>query len=217
VALRGKLAGWLTLVGGVAALGYSQRLAGGKPPKDVVYQYSTAVGELILFAVILALVLWIARGVPPEEAFALRRPGSWRRAARLAVGVLVVIWIVSFALNPLLHPDREQGLTPSTWESAHAAAFALNMFALAVVGPIVEELTFRGLGFTLLERYGNAVAIVGIGIAFALWHGLVEAFPVLFVFGAALAYLRSRTGSIYPGMILHGLFNALALTIAVTV
>jgi uncharacterized protein len=217
VAVSGKLVAWLSLVATLSLLGYIDRFAGGKPPKDVVYKYSTAVSELLLFAVVLGVVLWIARGLPKRETFALRAPSSWSGALGLGLGVFVAIWIVSLALDPILHPGREQGLAPPNWEPAHATAFGLNVFALAVVGPVVEELTFRGLGFTLLARYGQVVAILGIGLTFALWHGLLDAFPVLFVFGAGLAYLRSRTGSIYPGMILHGLFNGVALAIAVTV
>ena len=108
-------------------------------------------------------------------------------------------------------------MTPSGWEPTHAGAFALNLFAFALVGPVVEELTFRGLGFYLLEPWGHTAAILVLGLAFGLWHGLVEALPVLVVFGLGLAYLRSRTGSIYPGMVLHALFNGAALAIAVTV
>jgi membrane protease YdiL (CAAX protease family) len=208
---------WLSLVGVISALGYAQRFSGGQPDRDVVYKWSTAANELLLFGIILGVVLLIARGLPKREAFALRRPASWSRALGVAFAVFLGIWIVSLALGPLLHPDREQGLTPSTWESTHAAAFALNFLALAVAGPTVEELAFRGLGFRLLEPYGQAVAILGVGIAFALWHGLVQALPVLFVFGVGLAFLRSRTRSIYPCMLLHSFFNALALVIAVTV
>lgn len=215
--MKDKLVAWSALVGVVSALAWLGNLAGGAPPKNVVYKYSTAVSELILFSLILAVLLWIARDLPKRKVFALQAPRGWGRALALAFGVFIAVWIVNRALDPLLHPAREQGLTPSRWEPAHAAAFALNVAALAVVGPIVEELTFRGLGFTLLERYGRTFAVAGIGLAFALWHGLVHALPVLFVFGAGLAYLRSRTDSIYPGMILHALFNGLALGIAVTV
>ena len=81
--------------------------------------------------------------------------------------------------------------------------------------PIVEELTFRGLGYSLLARYGRWTAIIATGLAFALAHGLVNAFPLLAAFGIGLAYLRSRVDSVYPGMIVHGLFNAVALTVAV--
>lgn len=217
LALSGRLKAWLILVGVVAALGYAGRFSNTHRDRDVVYKWSTAIGELITFAIILAVILWIARGLSKRDVFALRPPRSWAGAVALGFGALLLIWIVSFALGPLLHPDREQGLAPKNWESAHAAAFALNVFALAIVGPIVEELTFRGLGFSLLEPYGDTAAILGIGVAFALWHGLIQALPVLFVFGAALAYLRSRTGSVYPGMVLHMLFNGLALLIAVTV
>ena len=215
--MRRKLAGWFALVGVISAISYAGRFAGGKPPKNALYEYSTAVSELILFAIILALVFWIARGLPKREAFALRRPESWGRAIALGFAVLIAIAIANAALDPLLHGGREQGLTPSGWQSSHAAAFAVNLFAFAIVGPIAEELTFRGLGFYLLEPYGQTVAIAVIGITFGLWHGLVEALPVLIVFGTGLAFLRSRTRSIYPGMLLHATFNAAALLLAVTV
>jgi membrane protease YdiL (CAAX protease family) len=211
-----KLFWWFVLVGGVSAVSYAGRLTGGKPPKNALYQYTTAASELILFAIILAFVFLIARGLPKRETFALRRPDSWRRAVRLAIGVFIVIAIANAVLNPLLHGGREQGLTPSGWQSSHAAAFALNLFAFSIVGPVAEELTFRGLGFYLLQRYGQTAAIVVIGITFGLWHGLIEALPVLIVFGTGLAYLRSRTNSIYPGMILHATFNGAALILAVT-
>jgi membrane protease YdiL (CAAX protease family) len=210
-----KLVWWFVLVGAVSAVSYAGRFTGGKPPKNALYLYSTAASELILFAIILAFVFLIARGLPRRETFALRRPDSWGRAFRLAIGVFIVIAISNAALNPLLHGGREQGLTPSGWEPRHAAAFALNLFAFSIVGPVTEELTFRGLGFYLLQRFGQTAAIVVVGIMFGLWHGLVEALPVLIIFGLGLAYLRSRTNSIYPGMILHATFNGAALILAV--
>jgi uncharacterized protein len=214
--LSGKLAGWFLLVGAVSAISYAGRFAGGKPPKNALYQYSTAASELILFAIILAFVFLIARGLPKHEAFALRAPRSWGQAIGLGVGVLFVVAIANAVFNPLLHGGREQGLTPSGWEPKHAAAFALNLVAFAVIGPIAEELTFRGLGFYLLEGFvGQTATILVLGIMFGLWHGLVEALPVLVVFGLCLAYLRARTDSIYPGMILHATFNGAALLFAV--
>ena len=39
--------------------------------------------------------------------------------------------------------------------------------------------------------------------------------PVLALFGITLAWLRWQTGSVYPGMIVHGIFNGLALILAV--
>jgi len=213
--LSRKLVWWFVLVGVVSAVSYAGRFTSGKPPKNALYLYSTAASELILFAIILAFVFLIARGLPTREVFALGRPESWGRALRLAIGVFVVIVISNAALNPLLHGGREQGLTPSGWEPNHAAAFALNLFAFSIVGPVAEELTFRGLGFYLLQPFGQTAAIVVLGIMFGFWHGLIEALPVLIIFGLGLAYLRSRTNCIYPGMILHATFNGAALILAV--
>jgi membrane protease YdiL (CAAX protease family) len=213
--LSGKLVGWFALVGVISAISYAGRFAGGKPPKNALYQWSTAISELVLFAIILGIVFVIARGLPKRDAFALRRPRSWGQAVGLAFGGLFVVAIANAVFSPL-HGGREQGLTPSGWEPQHAAPFAVNLLAFAIIGPIAEELTFRGLGFYLLESFlSQAATIVVLGIMFGLWHGLVEALPVLVVFGLSLAYLRSRTRSTYPGMILHACFNAAALLTAV--
>jgi membrane protease YdiL (CAAX protease family) len=123
--------------------------------------------------------------------------------------------VLTYALEPVLHPGREQGITPSTWQPEHAAAYVANAIVIAVVAPFVEELTFRGLGYSLLVPFGRWFAIIVVGLSFGLAHGLVQAFPFLAAFGAGLAYLRSRVDSVYPGMIVHGLFNATALTVAV--
>jgi membrane protease YdiL (CAAX protease family) len=213
---RGRLLAWTSLVAVLAALNYASRLAEGKPPDDTLYRYDYALGGAVQYALILAVVLWIARGLPKRRLLALRRPRSWPSAAGLALLVLLAIALVSAALNPVLHPGQEQGLTPNRWESSHAVAYGLNFAVIAGAAPVVEELTFRGLGFTLLERFGVPSAILLVGLAFGLAHGLIEALPILIVFGSGLAYLRSRTESVYPGMLLHGTFNAIALTLAVT-
>jgi membrane protease YdiL (CAAX protease family) len=200
-----------------AALSYSLRFTEGKPPKDLLYKWSTVVGNLVQFAIIAAIVYGIA-GLTRDRrrVLALRRPTSWSTAARVGVGIGIGIFVLSLILTPLLEPGREQGVTPDTWQPEHLGAYIANGLVVAVVAPIVEELTFRGLGYSLLARYGRWMAIIATGLAFALAHGLVNAFPLLAAFGIGLAYLRSRVDSVYPGMIVHGLFNAIALTVAVS-
>ena len=210
----GKLAGWFALVGSLAALNYASRFTSGKPPADSLYRYDTALSGLVFYALTLGIVLLIARGLTRTE-LGLRSPDSWPRALGFTLGMLVALLIAESLLESLLHGAREQGLEPAHWDSSRALQFALNAAVVVIVAPIVEELTFRGVGFRLLAPFGTIVAVVGTAVAFAADHGLVEGFPALFLFGLAVALVRLRTGSLYPGMLLHASFNAFALAVAV--
>jgi membrane protease YdiL (CAAX protease family) len=199
-----RLAWWLALVAALIALGYGSRIGSGKPAPDVLYQWSTAVGGFVQDAIVLALVLAIAGF--SGRLLALRAPRSLARAGGAIAAALVAIYVFEIVYSAVVHPGNEQGLTPSHWEPHHAAAYVANAVVICTWVPFVEELTFRGLGFTLL-----------VGILFGLAHGLVLSLPVIVAFGCVLAWIRSRTGSVFPGMLLHGLFNLIALVAAVTI
>jgi membrane protease YdiL (CAAX protease family) len=218
---RGRLVAWTSLVGAIAALNYAARISGASGAtsnaNNEFYSYSTFAGGLVLYAIWLGVVLWIA--APRWDLLTLRRPRSWPRAAGLAVGAVIAIYILEgiVSLIPLPEsPGKEQGLAPTHWEPAHAGAFAANFALFALVAPLVEELTFRGLGQSLLSFLGRWQSVLLVGLAFGLAHGLVEALLVLVPFGVALAWLRDRTTSVYPGIIVHGLFNGIALVVSVT-
>jgi membrane protease YdiL (CAAX protease family) len=208
-----RLVLWTGFVGLLVALAYAGRAESGKPDPNVLYQYGTAVSGLVSYLIMLAIVLAIAGG--SAELLALSRPRSWPAALGFALAVFAGILIVNGALNPFLHAGEEQGLTPTGWDASRAGQYAANFAIVAVLGPIVEELTYRGLGVSLWHRFGRWVAIVVTALLFGLSHGLVDGLPILTVFGAGLAWLRLRTDSVYPGMVVHGCFNALALIVAV--
>ena len=215
---RGRLVGWTCLILFVAALNYGARFAGSGRGSDsnAVYSYAQFAGGMVVYAIWLGAVLWIATGRP--DLLALRRPSSWPRAGGLALAAVGAIYVVEAAVAfiPLPEsPGKEQGLAPTHWEAAHAGAFAANMVLFAVVAPFVEEVTFRGVGQSLLSFLGRWPSIVLVGVSFGVAHGLVEALLVLVPFGIALSWLRDRTRSILPGMLVHGLFNGLALAFSV--
>ncbi len=212
---RRRLSGWLALVLALTALDYGARLSEGKPPKDVLYRWENALGGAIEFAIILGLVLLIARG--DRALFALRRPRNAGGAVGGALLVLLSVYVLTALLSPILDPAREQGLTPDHWDSSRATPFIANALVICVVAPFVEEITFRGVGFSLIAaRFGVEPAIVATAVFWGLAHGLFEALPLLVGFGIGLAWLRERQDSIVPGMILHALFNTLALVYSLT-
>jgi membrane protease YdiL (CAAX protease family) len=196
-------------------LAYASRAAEGKPDPQVLYEWSTAIGGLVQDSIVLAIVLWLARDA--RGLLALRRPTSVVEALKLIGIAIVAVYIFEIVYSGLTHPGNEQGLTPAHWEPAHAAAYVANGVVICTFIPFVEELTFRGLGYSLLEPFGRWPAIIAIGVIFGLAHGLIVSLPVIAVLGSLLAWIRSRTDSVYPGMFLHGAFNLVALIAAVTI
>ena len=214
-----RLGAWTAFITIIAALNYYSRFSGGDKsgsPHVSLYSYSTFVGGMILYAVWFGAVVLIA--LDRFDLFALRPPKRWGRALALAAGVIAAIFAVETIVSMLplpQSPGTEQGITNVNWEPAHAGAFAANVVLFAVVAPFVEEMTFRGVGQSLLQFLGRAPSILLVGVAFGVAHGLLEALLVLVPFGIGLAWLRDRTESVIPGMLVHALFNGAALAAAV--
>jgi membrane protease YdiL (CAAX protease family) len=209
-----RLAYWLVLVGVMVALGYVSRATSGKPDPQALYEWSTGIGALVEDGIVLLVVLALARF--SAQLLAWRLPASFWGTAQIVGIALAAIYAFEIAYTNLVHPGNEQGLTPAHWEPRHAAAYVANGIVICTWVPLVEELTFRGLGYGLLERFGRWPAIVAVGVLFGLAHGLVLSLPVIVAFGIALAWIRARTRSVFPGMVLHAAFNAIALVAAVT-
>ena len=109
----------------------------------------------------------------------------------------------------------EQGLAPDEWDASRLGPYAANFVAVALVGPVVEELTYRGAGVALFARFGAAIAVAVTAVGFGLGHGLLLALPALVFFGLVTALLRLRTDSVYPSILVHCTFNATSLILAV--
>lgn len=214
---RWRLVAWLLFAFALAALAYAARLGGTKTPDDLAYRWSSSIAALVQYGVMLGILLAFTIGLDRREAFALRRPASWPRAVGLAAAGIAAVWSVSAVLSRFLDASDEQGLVPKGWESSRWAPFVAFFVVVTFVAPVVEELTYRGLGFTLIAPAGTWVAIVSTGVLFGAAHGLVVGFPVLAFFGIVVGWLRARTESVYPGMLLHSTFNGVALVLSVTV
>ena len=136
-------------------------------------------------------------------------------AAGISLLVIIGVFIVSAVVARFGNAGEEQGLIPERFDSSRPPQFVAFAAVVVIVAPIVEELLFRGVGFSLLEPHGRVRASVLVGLAFALLHGLLIGFPVIASFGIGLAFLRGKTASIYPCILLHACFNAFSLTVGI--
>jgi membrane protease YdiL (CAAX protease family) len=209
----------MALIALLAIPSYALRLngtLGGLAPDDF-FQYSTAVAAIAVDAILLLIVLLIARGLPLREVFALRAPTSWRRAFVIGLATLGVAYGIAFLAVALVPgAGREQGV-PEFWDPARVGAWAANLFAIAVFVPIFEEALCRGLGYSLFEPLGATAAIITTAVAFTVAHGVILDVPVILATGIGLGYMRASTGSIYPCIALHAFFNGFGLVIAALV
>jgi CAAX protease family protein len=200
---------WLSLAAILVALGFAGQASGESDP-DLFYDYGLALGSLVLYGILIGLTLWAGTAYGDPLAALGLNVFSVKWTA-IAVGLIFLVLGLSFVLEPLLHAGEEQGFAPDVWRPERARAFFVNGLVAATIVPFAEELFFRGLGVRALAFLGSLVAILGTALVFGLGHGILVALPVFVAFGTALAWVRLRSDSVWPGIVAHGLFNALAL------
>lgn len=101
----------------------------------------------------------------------------------------------------------------NTFLSLHAPAATLVL--LMVVAPLTEEILFRGLflrGFR--DRYGAAAALVMTSALFALFHMNPWQAPAALAAGLYLGWITLATGSLFPALGFHSLFNGLPILLS---
>jgi membrane protease YdiL (CAAX protease family) len=86
---------------------------------------------------------------------------------------------------------------------------SMMLFVISFCPGVFEELAFRGLlQGRLYVLMGRLQAILVCGTAFGVAHGWSMGLPFQIGLGIYLAFLRDRSGSLYPGMLAHMLYNA---------
>jgi membrane protease YdiL (CAAX protease family) len=85
-----------------------------------------------------------------------------------------------------------------------------TLIASVFVAPFCEEIFFRGFAFAgFLRSMSVGWAVFLSALVFAVAHADAGSFAVLFFIGIALAFLRWRTNSLWPSILLHLLNNGL--------
>lgn len=208
------LALWAGLTALLTLAAFAARADGGVDGESPIYEWSSAVTSLVFYAVILAVAFGIASLFPSSrQALAFRRFEG--RYVWHAAGVVLLSLVVAAVLEPILHAGEEQGIAPQEWRPDDLAPFLVNAVLISTWGPFAEEVFYRGLGVSVVGWLGPLVAIAGTAVAFGLVHGQLVALPPLVVFGLGLAWVRLRSGSVWPCFIAHGSYNAIGIAISV--
>ncbi|MBK9924469.1 MAG: CPBP family intramembrane metalloprotease [Anaerolineales bacterium] len=137
---------------------------------------------------------------------------KWETLA-LGCGLLVVCFMVIFLHNSILTllgigTQGEEVL--QLFNSIDSPVWF--MLVGVIFAPFVEELFFRGFLFQgFRQKYGWINGMILSSLIFGAAHLDPVAFIPTSILGALLAYMYHRTNSVWPGMILHVLVNAMGL------
>jgi len=120
--------------------------------------------------------------------------------AAAAVALVVLVAAAGTALGGPSGADDGEGL-------AVTATYA-DIFLLAVLPALMEEVAFRGLVFSALEPLLPSWRSVVVSAAlFSLLHLSPIKIPLYLGLGLVLGWLRIRSGSLLPPMLMHFAYN----------
>ncbi|MBI3324044.1 MAG: CPBP family intramembrane metalloprotease [Candidatus Omnitrophica bacterium] len=132
--------------------------------------------------------------------------------------VFGLLWVVVRLCQAIgIEPPVEE-IHRLLFEQHGGPVLGLTLLLACVVGPIVEELLFRGLLFAALRsRVSRWMAILISGALFAAVHTNVVGFLPIMALGCFLAALYERTGSLLSPIAVHVVHNTLLVGIGLCI
>ncbi|AZB44796.1 CPBP family intramembrane metalloprotease [Bacillus sp. FJAT-42376] len=124
--------------------------------------------------------------------------------------------LIILSLMEWMHIGWENGKTKSLENSRSIFSFFIAFLSAAVISPIYEEIFYRGFLYKWFRvKWGIGAGILLSSAVFTLVHiPTYNGLPVNFLSGIIFAWSYEKTKSIIPGMIIHGTFNGLAITLS---
>jgi membrane protease YdiL (CAAX protease family) len=184
-----------------------------KPDDAPSFEFAAIAAQSAAF-VGAALVMTAQEGPATARQFGFRPfKGSALGWAALALfGFLVLQAVYAVIANPS-RDDLPQDLGA---DKSTTLAIVTGFFVVAVAPP-VEEFFFRGFLYqSLRTRVGVWGGAAVSGLVFGAIHFKPEFLVPLAMLGVILALLFEKTGSLWPCILLHSLYNGLAYTAALT-
>jgi membrane protease YdiL (CAAX protease family) len=149
----------------------------------------------------------------------------WRANAKRIVGYWLILVAINYAMGFFYYvvgadttTEQVKMVAALAEQASGSTGVLLTLGVVAVIGPIFEELTFRGLLLGGLSRHLDWRWANGVqAFLFACMHADPPRFPFYFLMGLFGGWLVRRTGSLAPAIALHMLNNAVAIGVMMAV
>ncbi len=176
-------------------------------------QFSLLLGEALIP---LPIIIWAIRKKQSLTAvfrFNRVKPNYFIFAILAGIGLVIVSdelerLIGMFITIPDQYAQLDKLLTISNWPSA-----ILIISGISIIGPLAEEMVFRGFLQQSLEENLKDVtqAVIYTSLAFVLVHFNIYWALNIFIIGFFLSFISWKTNSIWPSFFIHLINNSLAL------
>jgi len=189
------------------------------------------VQQLALIAVPAALVFLLYRGNGTDLGLRCLDGHTWRQfglGALIALALLPVNdlveslstrWLLDPSHAPFAAAMRQLSEQASATQllamlRAHPLPMALMVLIIGVIGPVAEEVFFRGLAYNALKRrFGVPAGILLSAAFFSAIHGNPLAFFPILLMGIVLSGVYERTGNLAAPIGIHCANNLLVVAL----
>ncbi len=181
--------------------------------KDLVLILNSLVRDVLVAAFVIFLVK--KHFHKPLSEIGLTVKGLFKNIARgfmcyLAVipALFTVLFVIAALAQTFSYEPPPQPVVEIYLKESSEKYLTFFTLFVAVVGPAIEEIFFRGFAYKgLRERLGVRRAMIGSAAIFAALHMNLVAFFPIFLLGLYLAYLYEKSGSLVPSMTVHMVHN----------
>jgi len=146
-----------------------------------------------------------------STGFNLKNRGLGFAFAAMGYLTYYPIYVLFCGLNNLVFPSQPQKIVEEIIDHPELLSDPPLLLCATLVVPVIEEILFRGFLHSGLRAYFRPVlAVLFTAIFFASVHDIQAFLPVL-ALGLYLSYVRERTGSVFPAMLVHAMHNSLTM------
>jgi len=123
--------------------------------------------------------------------------------------ILTVLFLTVLVIAKLLnYTPPPEPVYELIFEEKRPYLLVIISCLIALLGPIIEEVFFRGFLYTALrKRAGVLFSILISASLFSLLHTNLLGFVPILALGMLLAYVREKTGSLIPSITIHVIHN----------
>ncbi len=122
--------------------------------------------------------------------------------------LILMLVIIALIINITKYVPERQPVVELFLKEKGVAFLTYSSLFAAIIGPIIEELFFRGFLYGALKKYiGIFWAMLVTAILFAALHAHIVGFFPIMALGMLLAYIYEKTGTLVSSVTVHMIHN----------